>query len=256
MTPDSSAPRGRDRTRFADWARSSREHGQAPLLAAATVVVLRDGPDGLETLMLRRNSRIAFGGMWVFPGGRVDLDDRAGIELDPGDETTLVAVARRAAAREAAEEAGLVVDPDALVPFAHWTPPPIAPKRYATWFFATRAGGEAVEIDRGEIVHHEWMRPRRALERRDAGEIELAPPTWVTLHTLAAHDEVEAALARLARGPVRRYRTRIATLPEGPVALWEGDVGYDSGDPTVPGPRHRLVMADDGYRFFDDGARP
>ena len=40
---------------------------------AATVVLLRDGAGGLETLLLRRNSRIAFGGMWVFPGGRVDV---------------------------------------------------------------------------------------------------------------------------------------------------------------------------------------
>ena len=43
---------------------------------AATVILLRDGEDGLETLMLRRNSKLAFaGGHWVFPGGRVDADD-------------------------------------------------------------------------------------------------------------------------------------------------------------------------------------
>ena len=47
-----------------------------PLVAAATVLLLRDNTDaGLEVLMLRRNSKIAFGGMWVFPGGRVDADD-------------------------------------------------------------------------------------------------------------------------------------------------------------------------------------
>ena len=44
---------------------------------AATVVVARDSADGVEVLMLRRNSKIYFGGMWVFPGGRVDPEDRA-----------------------------------------------------------------------------------------------------------------------------------------------------------------------------------
>jgi 8-oxo-dGTP pyrophosphatase MutT (NUDIX family) len=48
----------------------------ADVFHAATVVLLRDGDDGLETLMLRKNSRLAFGGMWVFPGGRIDDGDR------------------------------------------------------------------------------------------------------------------------------------------------------------------------------------
>ena len=39
-----------------------------PAIPAATVVLLRDAPGGLETLMLRRNSKLAFaGGAWVFP---------------------------------------------------------------------------------------------------------------------------------------------------------------------------------------------
>src|SRR5260221_4220681 len=46
---------------------------------AATVVLVRDGADGLETLLLRRNSKIAFGGMWVFPGGRIDESDWRGV---------------------------------------------------------------------------------------------------------------------------------------------------------------------------------
>ena len=49
------------------WAVSGKE-GTPPVLAA-TVILLRDAADGLETLMLRRNSKISFGGMWVFPGG-------------------------------------------------------------------------------------------------------------------------------------------------------------------------------------------
>ena len=37
---------------------------------AATTVLVRDGADGIEVLMCRRNSKLAFaGGAWVFPGG-------------------------------------------------------------------------------------------------------------------------------------------------------------------------------------------
>jgi 8-oxo-dGTP pyrophosphatase MutT (NUDIX family) len=43
---------------------------------AATVLPLRDGPEGFEVLMLRRNLRSDFvGGAYVFPGGGVDGAD-------------------------------------------------------------------------------------------------------------------------------------------------------------------------------------
>ena len=45
---------------------------------AATVLIVRDGVDGLEVFMLRRNLRSDFvGGAYVFPGGAVDPPDRA-----------------------------------------------------------------------------------------------------------------------------------------------------------------------------------
>src|SRR5215210_1712837 len=44
---------------------------------AATVLLLRDGPTGLEVFMLRRNLNSDFvGGAYVFPGGAVDPADR------------------------------------------------------------------------------------------------------------------------------------------------------------------------------------
>jgi len=47
-----------------------------PLRDAATVALLRDGPDGLEVYMQRRTSTLAFApGMYVFPGGRVEEQD-------------------------------------------------------------------------------------------------------------------------------------------------------------------------------------
>ena len=212
---------------------------------AATVVLLRDGADGLETLMLRKNSRLAFGGMWVFPGGRIDDVDRTG----DADELT---AAVNAAVREAAEEAGLVVPSSGLIPFSHWTPPSMAPKRFLTWFFLAPAPTTAVVIDRGEIHDHAWMRPPVALTRRDAGEIELAPPTWVTLHWLGAHPSVAAASAAAAARAPERFATRIESSDEGPVAVWTPDVAHESGDLGAPGPRHRLWMSRTGWRYERD----
>ena len=42
----------------------------APLLPAATVLLLRDTPDGIEVLMTRRSDNASFApGAYVFPGG-------------------------------------------------------------------------------------------------------------------------------------------------------------------------------------------
>ena len=71
--------------------------GDAPLLDAATVVLVRDGATGLECLMLRKTSGQAFGGLWVFPGGRVEEDDGPGYD------------GARAVARAAAMSAALSI---------------------------------------------------------------------------------------------------------------------------------------------------
>ncbi|MFL6205125.1 MAG: NUDIX hydrolase [Acidimicrobiales bacterium] len=214
-----------------------------PAIPAATVVLVRDGAEGVEVLMLHRVSKVAFGGMWVFPGGRVDDDDR-----QPGDGEA--DAARRAAAREALEECGLAVDPADLVPFSHWVPPPVTPRRFSTHFFLARASEGEVVVDGGEIHEHEWLAAREVLARRDRGEVDLAPPTWVTLHDLADHDTVDAALSAAARrAPVPHYETRWVTVDGGAVAMWEGDGGYATSDPDASGDRHRLWMLPEGWRL-------
>lgn len=117
----------------------SPQSGGAPAIPAATVVLLRDAGE-LQVLLLHKASQIAFGGMWVFPGGRIDAEDYP----DDGDLDT---AARNAPVRETAEQAGLVVRPEAFVWFSHWTAPPRAPKRCATWFFAAPAEESSVTID-------------------------------------------------------------------------------------------------------------
>jgi len=47
-----------------------------PIRPAATVIIVRDAEQDFEIFMLKRTSGAAFaGGMYVFPGGRVDGDD-------------------------------------------------------------------------------------------------------------------------------------------------------------------------------------
>ena len=214
-----------------------------PAIPAATVILVRDR-SGLEVLMLHRTSAVAFGGMWVFPGGRVEDADRR--PDDDGDEPA----ARRAAIREAAEECGLGVDPDGVVAFSRWTPPAGAPRRFATWFFLARVPEGEVVVDGGEILDHRWLAPAEVLEQRDRGEVDLAPPTWMTLHTLLDATDVDDALAQAAtRRPVVHYQTRWRNTDGGAVAMWDGDAGYPTSDPDVTGPRHRLWMDADGWRL-------
>ncbi len=218
------------------------------IMPAATVILLRDTDAGPETLMLRKNSKIAFGGMWVFPGGRVDDEDAPG----ESDE----ARARVAAVREAEEEASVTISADDLVWFSHWTPPAIDIRRYSTFFFAARATQHDVTIDQGEITDSQWIRPVDALAKQREKEIELVPPTFVTLHYLSQHQSVDAALGGMvpAEGP-RHYVTQAAKGDEGMVVMWEGDAGYPTLDPSVAGPRHRLVISKQGYAFDDSGLR-
>lgn len=240
-----------EKDRFEKWIADAPPGGRKGI-PAATVILLRepeDGGDSFEILMLRRNSKLAFsGGMWVFPGGRIDDEDRC-----EGDD---LATARCAAVRESHEEAGLVVDEATLAPFSHWTPPSMTPKRFLTWFFLARAPEGEITIDDGEIKAHRWIRASDAMEKKQAGEIELAPPTWITLERLARYASVEDALAQTRDSAPEIFETLIVMTDNGAVALYNGDAGYATANPEVEGGRHRLEMRNTGWVYTrDDWAR-
>ena len=89
--------------------------------------------------------------------------------------------------------------------------------------------------------------------QRDAGEIELAPPTWVTLHELSRYRAVDEALAATRGRSPERFETQICVEDHGPTALWHGDAGWEARDARRPGPRHRLCMHADGWRYERSG---
>ena len=70
-----------------------------PRLASTTLVV-RDGPEGVEVLMLRRSLQASFmPGAYVFPGGAVDAADTRPALLAACDETRDALAARWGAGR-------------------------------------------------------------------------------------------------------------------------------------------------------------
>jgi hypothetical protein len=111
-----------------------------------------------------------------------------------------------------------------------------------------RAPEGAVTVDDGEIHEHRWIAPAEAMARRDAGEIELIPPTWMTLRFLTENPSVDASLAAAAAREPQIYVTHIARIDGGIASIWQGDAAYDDGDTAKPGRRNRLLMLDDGWR--------
>lgn len=96
---------------------------------ASTVILLRDGSDGVETFMLERHLDSDFvGGAYVFPGGKVDEEDCSLAPdlwsgIDPNQEahrfgvdTPIALGLYVAAARETLEEAGVLLSSTPTMP--------------------------------------------------------------------------------------------------------------------------------------------
>lgn len=222
---------------------------------SATVCVLRTPPaGGIECLLLLKSQQQRFGGLWVFPGGSIDSADEA-IHSDSGD-MDILQTAANAAARELHEEACLSVREE-IAFISHWVPPSSETKTrgkgFSTFFFAgaldtaQSSQQSVVQVDGGEIVQSLWLAPDEALRQHAAGELPLLPPTWLTLESLRACEASSAdeALTALRAAPPLAFQTRSSSLPDGRLCfMWEGDAGWESADPTLPGPRFRLLSVD------------
>lgn len=220
---------------------------------AATVMVMRQAQTGIEILLLRRNAKLAFaGGAWVFPGGAVDQADYEAGSAGLEDE---LLTARVAAVRESAEECGLELDVDQLVHFSHWTTPEKSKRRFATWFFAAvvAEADSTVVIDDGEIHDFQWLSPTQALALHKLGELNMMPPTYMSIKLVDQFASAEQALKRLRHCDVYRVTPRLARDGEVSVLLYPGDAGYETQNGSLAGPRHRCVVSDRGVTYIHSG---
>lgn len=231
-------------------------------IPAATLIVLRDRPDGPpDILMVERAATMAFaGGALVFPGGRIDPGDRA-LALTMGDGDL---APRLAAIRETIEEAGIAigidgdvesmrralaggaplaelapVDTSPLVPYARWRPDHVPVRVFDTHFFLARLPDVAPEprVDATENSRVLWTRAADALAAADRGEATLLFPTRRVLERLAEHGDSDAAFASAARWPVRTITPWVEARADGDWICIADDLGY----PVTAEPASRAV---------------
>jgi glyoxylase-like metal-dependent hydrolase (beta-lactamase superfamily II)/8-oxo-dGTP pyrophosphatase MutT (NUDIX family) len=200
------------------------------------VLLLRDGPAGLEVLMTRRSLTASFApGAYVFPGGGVDPLDAASHALAtrrPG-QSDLHLTQAIAAIRESFEELGVLLAQhadgraadqqdiaalDRSQPFAaqcharglqlaahdvfvlaHWVTDRDLPRRFDVPFLVARMpAGQTPVADGQEQFEPVWVRPVDALARHEAGQFFIIFPTIRTLERLQGYGSVDAVLQACA----------------------------------------------------------
>ncbi len=188
---------------------------------AATVLLLRGGPDRLEVLLAKRTPAAHFmGGVWVFPGGAVSAEDGEG-----------AAALRAAAVREVAEEVGIQLPAGVeLVVFSNWITPEESRTRFDTWFFlAVAPEGAEPEVDGAEIVDARWFEPARALAAAERDEIRLVFPTIKHLEQISEFASMDALMEYARHRTVRPVQPRVLGAGSGEAAriVMPGEPGYD-----------------------------
>ena len=203
-----------------------------PLRNAATVLLLRDGMNGIEVLMTRRSMTASFApGAYVFPGGGIDAADSAahsqstrratqsdlhltqaiaairesfeelGVLLarhaDGGHVTTadIAALDRKAPFAAQCKARGLTLAGSDIFVLAHWVTDRDLPRRFDVPFLVARMPeGQEPVADDAEQFEPEWIRPTDALAKHAAGNFFIIFPTIRTLERLQHYATVDAVL--------------------------------------------------------------
>ena len=255
---------------------------------AASVVLWRRGPAGLEVFMVRRGATQRFApGFTAFPGGRRDDEDAAVPVHAPGDNAPSDLAC---AARELLEEAGVLiatgappvpsvladyrsrllsgslsfagilrelgaaVDGPRFVEGGRWVTPEVHPIRFdAVTYLVEWRGHEAAEVWPGELEDGAWVSAAGALDQWSRGERLFLPPNLWPVRVLA-------------RGPAPdlealRHPDQTAFRIEYQQGLWQVPLRT----PTLPPARHtncwivdlgnRVAVVDPGSPWPEEQAR-
>lgn len=175
----------------------------ALVIPAATVLLLRDSPRGLEVFMVERHHEIdSFSGALVFPGGKVDAADRSeqlkSVCRDAEQYSADILTLRVAAIREAFEECGVLL---------------------------ARPQGETELVDAGRLDHlHEYR--QKLLDNT------------INMFELCQHEQLELAtdvLHHYAHWITPKFRPKqfdthffLAPAPTDQLALHDGSESKDS----------------------------
>jgi recombination protein RecT len=203
---------------------------------AATVLLLRDGENGVEVLMTRRSMTASFApGAYVFPGGGVDALDAASHAqaLRRATQSDLHLTQAIAAIRESFEELGVLfarhangsmadakdiaaldrkqpfiaqcaarglkLAADEVFVLAHWITDRDLPRRFDVPFLVARMPeGQSPVADESEQFEPVWVRPADALQRHKDGNFFIIFPTIRTLERLQAFATVAGVLKACA----------------------------------------------------------
>lgn len=241
------------------------QRAQAPLLHAATLLLLRDLPDGgWEVLMTRRSDKASFvPGGYVFPGGGIEAQDAqddlpvlARPDMPAHERQAAVAAVRETfeemglllavhadgrAATQADVEAldrhaplwpqlaarGLRLDVRGVWQLAHWTADPNVPKRFAVPFFVALAPQDQTPVaDEREQFEPVWVQAQQALAQYNAGQMPMIYPTLRTLEKLVHYASAPALLAAVQPGPLWRTMPRSGQLQGELYRVMEDEAPY------------------------------
>lgn len=181
-----------------------------PPRSAATVLLLRENEQGLQTYMMCRASTMAFAAnAYVFPGGRLDPADLERGATLQFEEATLASLSLRMSAdldetrgllicavRELEEEAGVTLDPHSLVLLDHWVTPEWEKLRYDVRFFIAHMPADQIAEPHGtEAVAARWIAPADAITQANQGNMLLMAPTRAALVHLLQHSQIASLVA-------------------------------------------------------------
>src|SRR5262245_42081260 len=202
----------------------------------------------METFWVRRRDAVSYmPGFRAFVGGTVNAEDaeleidgatdpvrrelmacalreafeEAGVLIgvaDAGPPAALAAARKRLLAGEAtfpalAREHGWRFQAGALEDAGRWVSPAFAPRGFETDYFLARVPeGQEASVHVGELAEGEWVQPRDAIRRWQAGEETVAAPIlWSLIAIAEGEDRLALRLSEAPRRsgqPVRRIQLK------------------------------------------------